>query len=200
MALLSFETPKKVKPADETGPYMPNMSNEDKSKYKAKHITGTDERIEIRKSISGTQIVCIVYKAPKFYGGSKYMEHDTIQLSANSRIQFNNQLWAELNQAIREAQEILSVSPGEFNKDTQVMLLETVEQNISDPVFFTTWEAAHIEMLSRLKKAAGLSADDIENAGDLDGMRIIDDETWFSDDRARCEAHGENYDWRIYRI
>ena len=60
MGLLSFDKPKKVRSAEEhnkmfssdsgiAGTYVPNMSKEDQLKWKAKHIKGDDERIEIRK-------------------------------------------------------------------------------------------------------------------------------------------------------
>jgi hypothetical protein len=62
------------------GTYVPNMSEEDKNKWKAKHIKGDDERIEIRKSFNGVQILIVVFKKefnppkpefPEYDGGSK---------------------------------------------------------------------------------------------------------------------------------
>ena len=58
--ILSFETPKKLRSAEKhnemyqsnagvNGTYVPNMSKEDMNLWKAKHIKGSDERVEIRK-------------------------------------------------------------------------------------------------------------------------------------------------------
>lgn len=71
--LLCFDKPKKIRNTKEhnemyssdsgvAGTYVPNMSEEDKNKWKAKHIKGEDERIEIRKTINGVQLLIVVYK------------------------------------------------------------------------------------------------------------------------------------------
>jgi hypothetical protein len=75
--LLSFEQPKKIRPTKEhnemyssdsgvAGTYVPNMSDEDRKRWKGKHIKGEDERIEIRKSLSGVQLLIVVYKNIRF--------------------------------------------------------------------------------------------------------------------------------------
>ena len=63
MGLLSFDKPKKIRSTEEhnkmfssdsgiSGTYVPNMSKEDQLKWKAKHIKGDDERVEIRKELT----------------------------------------------------------------------------------------------------------------------------------------------------
>jgi hypothetical protein len=63
-SILSWDEPKKSRPTEEhnetfvadgapPGTYVPNMSEEDKEKWKAKQIGGKDPRIEIRKTARG---------------------------------------------------------------------------------------------------------------------------------------------------
>ena len=144
MGILDFDKPKKVRSTKEhneiyqsdsgvAGTYMPNMSEEDNKKWKAKRINGDDERVEIRKNFD-SQLLVIVYKNPfqpaypvfpEFDGGSKseYWEeanrqysaqhrnweksHQNIRISMNGPCQLTLNDWAELQQAIQEAQEII---------------------------------------------------------------------------------------------
>jgi hypothetical protein len=73
MSILSFEQPKKLRPQEEhnkmysseakaANSYVPNMSIEDENKWKAKHIKGENERIEIRKTLHGVNLVIVVRK------------------------------------------------------------------------------------------------------------------------------------------
>lgn len=63
-SVLSWDEPKKSRPTEEhnetfvadgapPGTYVPNMSEEDKEKWKAKQIGGKDPRIEIHKTAKG---------------------------------------------------------------------------------------------------------------------------------------------------
>ena len=88
--ILNFDKPKKVRSTEEhneefqsdsriPGTFVPNMSKKDMNKWKAKHIKGEDERIEIRKTLD-SQLLVIVYKNiyqpeypkfPEYDGGSR---------------------------------------------------------------------------------------------------------------------------------
>jgi len=115
MPILCFDKPKKLRSTEEhnetyqsdtniAGTYVPNMSEEDKLKWKAKLIKGDDPRVEIRKTVSGhepyirwphsAQILIIVRPS-------------LVVMSANSRMIFDSQTWIELAQAVAEAQEKL---------------------------------------------------------------------------------------------
>jgi hypothetical protein len=140
--ILDFEKPKKIRSTEEhnemhssdsgvAGTFVPNMSEEDKNKWKGKHIKGDDERVEIRKNLD-SQLLVIVYKKPhqpdypvfpEFDGGSRsgYWEeankqysaqhrnwekrHQNIRISMNGPCQLTLQDWADLQQAILEAQD-----------------------------------------------------------------------------------------------
>lgn len=125
--LLCFDKPKKVRSTEEhdnmfqsdsgvAGTYVPNMSKADTEKWKAKHIRGKDERIEIRKTINGVNLLVIVYKHRKDVkwneGGltdlkEYYSRHQDIQMSMNGKLDMTYDNWFDLQQAIREAIEIL---------------------------------------------------------------------------------------------
>jgi hypothetical protein len=143
--LLEFEKPKKLRSSKEhnarymsdsgvAGTYVPNMSDVDMNKWKAKHIKGDDERIEIRKTIKGVQLLIIVYKKPyqppkpefpEYDGGSKdfYWEqanvfynqdckryakrHNDIQISMNGKLDLTFDNFWDIQEVVREAIEIL---------------------------------------------------------------------------------------------
>ena len=108
--LLCFETPRKVKSSDQCGPYEPNMSTQDRIKFRAKHIKGADERIEIRTSQFGAETVIIIYKNQKTSGQYfHYDDHLNIRMSSNSKMHFTLEDWAMLMQAVQEAREILGI-------------------------------------------------------------------------------------------
>ena len=65
--ILSFKKPKKTLSTEEhnenyssdcgiAGTYVSNMSKEDKQRFKAKHIKGADERVEIRVQTGGVNV------------------------------------------------------------------------------------------------------------------------------------------------
>jgi hypothetical protein len=117
-----------------SGTYVPNMSDVDMNKWKAKHITGDDERIEIRKTFNGVQLLIIVYKKlyqppkpsfPEYDGGSKdfYWEqanifnsqdckryakrHNGIKISMNGKLDLTFNNFGDIQEVVREAIEIL---------------------------------------------------------------------------------------------
>lgn len=143
MSILSFETPKKLRSTEEhnemfqsdsgiAGTYIPNMSEEDMKKFKAKHIKGEQERIEIKICIGGVNCNIFVYKNiynpkyPKYpeadYGTEAYKEqkeeyekkynewknsHQNIKFSMNGKMNITFDEWNKINQAVEEAKKIL---------------------------------------------------------------------------------------------
>lgn len=119
MGILSFEKPAKVRSFKDhaeryssdsgiAGTYVPNLSKADMKKWKAKHIRGKDERIEIRKSINGAQMLIVVYKSRQegdWHAGIH--SHENVQISANGKIQLAFADWQEMAQAIEEAKALL---------------------------------------------------------------------------------------------
>lgn len=128
--ILSFDKPKKLNPTEKhnlmyssdsgiEGTYVPNMSQEDMNRWKAKHIKGADERIEIRKSMCGTQLLIIVYKTEKYISWEKacktgkqdeyYHNNRQIHISMNGKLQMSGKDYVEMSMAIEEAKLILGV-------------------------------------------------------------------------------------------
>lgn len=124
--ILDFEKPKKVRSTEKhnqmfmsdsgiDGTYVPNMSEEDKNKWKAKHITGNDERIEIRKAIDGVQLLIVVYKKAKPVKWNKgncnrdeyNKRHQSIKMSMNGKLDMSWDDWWDMQEAVKEALEIL---------------------------------------------------------------------------------------------
>jgi len=77
------------------GVYTPNMSRQDARRWRAKHVGGENERIEIRHQVRGVNLVLIVFKA------------GAIHLSANGRVEFDAAQAQAFLTAIQEAQGIL---------------------------------------------------------------------------------------------
>ena len=110
MPILSFEKPAKArdfkthtKMYSSSGTYVPNMSEADMEKWKAKHVKGANERVEIRKTVNGTQMLIIVYKERR----DGVDHHENVQISTNGKIQLSFTKWQEMTQAIEEARAIL---------------------------------------------------------------------------------------------
>ena len=123
--ILSFEKPEKIRSTEEhnkmfssdcgvAGTYVSNMSEEDRKKFKAKHIKGEDERIEIRVEM-GSNILIIIYKNPKvvkydFHNYKEYAKnHKNIQISTNGKLDVSFEHLENLKQAINEAKQILNL-------------------------------------------------------------------------------------------
>ncbi len=122
--VLDFEKPKKVRTTEEhnemfssdsgvAGTYVPNMSKEDMNKWKAKHITGEEERVEIRKTIEGVQLVIIVYKKarPVKWNYKKQDEwnkrHQDVRMSMNGKLDLTWDDFWDMQEAVKEALEIM---------------------------------------------------------------------------------------------
>ena len=112
--ILSFDKPEKIMSDAEwksisadgapPGVYTPNMSDEDKERWKGKLIKGKDPRIEIRKTFRGkgyyAQVLIVVWKdVPE--------EFPDVVISTNGKIGASFQKMEEMHEAIKEAKEIL---------------------------------------------------------------------------------------------
>lgn len=120
--LLTWDKPKKKMPKEEwmkitadsapPGVYTPNMSKDDMLKWKAKHIKGEDERVEIRKSFHhsngksypncvnyGAQMLIVVRLYPK--------EEPQVLISTNGKLGMTYLESMDLRDAIVEAVEVL---------------------------------------------------------------------------------------------
>lgn len=117
--ILSWGKPPRKMPAEEwrdisadnapPGVYVPNMSDEDAQKWRAKHVKGKDPRVEIRKVVTGAdpdgrgtyaQILIVVRPV------------GIVRMSANGPMTFHEVEWAELFQAVAEAREKLQEGSG----------------------------------------------------------------------------------------
>lgn len=143
--LLNFDKSQKIRSTKEhnekyssdsgiAGTYVPNMSEVDMNKWKAKYIKGDDERIEIRKTINGVQLLIVVYKNkyqppkptfPEYDGGSKDFywkqanifynqeckeyakRHQDIRISMNGKLDLTYDDFWDINEVVKEAFEIL---------------------------------------------------------------------------------------------
>lgn len=114
-SLLSFETPKRARSKEEhakysfdggpAGGYVPNMSREDQCKWKAKHVTGQQARVEVRKTLGGVQLKMVVYAAPGTYSKHASLRSPQYQftLSMNGTLMGSLEDFSELVQAFTEA-------------------------------------------------------------------------------------------------
>jgi hypothetical protein len=122
--ILSFDKPKKVRSTEEhnkmhtsdsgvAGTYVPNMSKADELKWKGKHIKGDDERVEIRKTIEGTQLLVIVYKTARKvkYDWNHVDEwrkrHENVTISMNGKLSLSWVDYYEMIGVINEADELM---------------------------------------------------------------------------------------------
>jgi len=127
--ILCFDVPKKIRTTEEhnkmfmsdsgvNGTYVPNMSKDDMLKWKAKHIKGEHERIEIRKTFKGTQLLIIVYKKeflPPYPKAPRNSEegkkeiydwnnrHEKVVISMNGKLSLSLAEVTEMHSAITEA-------------------------------------------------------------------------------------------------
>lgn len=142
LAILTFEKPKNVRGTEEhneiysldcgvAGTYVPNMSDEDNGKWKAKYIGGEFARIEIRKHFDdyewkekpsnycqrpmgnySSQVCINVYPD----GG--------VVMSMNSRTGFTSNDWNDLQQAIAEAKQCLIKPPERTYSEEEIKAAE----------------------------------------------------------------------------
>jgi hypothetical protein len=111
MAILDFNKPKKVMSTEAwksisadgapPGVYTSNMSTTDMEKWKAKHIKGSDPRIEIRKTMSSQVLIVVRNITGEEFG------HEAVKITTNGPIYMSFEQAEELQQAIQEAKEIL---------------------------------------------------------------------------------------------
>lgn len=105
--LLNFNKPKKLRSTDEhnktyqsdsgiSGTYVENMDNASRQKWKAKHITGKAERVEIRKSMKWINLVIIVYK------------NTDVKMSTNGKLEMTLQEFRNIQIAIDEALNLMN--------------------------------------------------------------------------------------------
>ena len=82
----------------------------------------------------------------------------------------------------------------------QFILCETIEREISEPVFFNSYEDAYQEMRTRFFKAFGV--EDSIDVTDDELLDDLDEETgYISEWSAYCEnANHDNCDWKIFEI
>jgi len=115
IGVLSFDRPKKLIPTEEHAPgtYVPNMSRADQLKWRAKHITGKNERIEIRSTEPWVNLLVIVFKNPtketnrwhpEDFGDPYY-----IKMSMNGTSRWSLETWSKLEGAVQEARDILGI-------------------------------------------------------------------------------------------
>jgi len=122
MNILNFDIPKKVRSTKKhnemhqsdsgiAGTYVQNMSKEDMDVWKAKHIKGDDERIEIRKTINGVQLLIVVfkksYKTISNNWRDKSKDHNDVRISMNGKLDMTYSEYYDMYEGIREATEIL---------------------------------------------------------------------------------------------
>ena len=146
--ILNFDKPEKVRATQEhnqmymsdagvDGTYVPNMSQQDNEDWKAKHIRGEDERIEIRKSLRGVQMVIIVYRKVRKTNGDwreKYKDHNNVRISMNGKADMYFEEYDQMTQAIIEAKEILRVRDIDVGDAVELPLGEEgiVEEIVTD--------------------------------------------------------------------
>lgn len=121
MSILSWDKPAKLRSSEEhaaiyssdggpPGTYVPNMSEEDMGKWKAK-LTGTKRgfpQIEIRKSFSNQMLIIVSLGgySYKYYTPEKTKDKN-IHISVNGPLQMTFEEMQEMNVAIEEAREFL---------------------------------------------------------------------------------------------
>lgn len=102
MTRLSWDKPKKIMSSQAReqeyqsdtsipGTYVPNMSAEDKARWKAKYVGGDDPRVEVRVSITGVQVVMVI-RGPS-----------EVELSMNGKLKGDYLVFSDFKAAIEEA-------------------------------------------------------------------------------------------------
>jgi hypothetical protein len=126
--IITFDKPKKIRNTEVhnrmhtsdsgiAGTYVPNMSEADMNKWRAKHIKGDDERIEIRKTINGVQVLIVVFKKPRhvkwnYNNQDEWRKrHENIKISMNGTLDMTDEEYKELRAAIEDAQVIFTMKP-----------------------------------------------------------------------------------------
>ena len=79
------------------GTYAPNMSLEDRLRWKAKRVRGSDPRIEIRKGTTAGSLLLMVVRP------------NTVTLSMNNKVVLTDTDWEALCRAREEAVAVLAL-------------------------------------------------------------------------------------------
>lgn len=124
--VLDFEKPKRARSTEKhnstyssdtgvAGTYVPNMSEKDMRKWKAKKVGGDDPRVEVRKTVSGSDPMLAKKLAGRGYAFAGHCSAQVliivrvkgVVMSGNGRMVFDNKTWGELHAAVAEAQALL---------------------------------------------------------------------------------------------
>lgn len=102
--------------------------------------------------------------------------------------------------------EVIGPRPAEENTSpagSAYVLIEVVEQDISDPVFFATHEDAHAGMCEHIAKALGISSEEVQRtyAEAKNFEDVFNCEGSVGANSARInDLHGQNHDWKIFPV
>lgn len=80
------------------------------------------------------------------------------------------------------------------------MLIEVIEREIQEPMFFPTHEAAEAHMRERFKEMADVTDEEIAGLDNDSGVIVVDEDVYLGESFACCEDYGQNYDWRIFDL
>lgn len=80
------------------------------------------------------------------------------------------------------------------------MLIEVIEREIQEPMFFPTHEAAEARMRERFKEMTSVTDEEIAELDIDSGTIIVDEDVYLCESFACCEDCGQNYDWRIFDL
>lgn len=123
MGILDWDKPRKVMSTEEwrtisadsapPGVYVPNMSDDDMRKWKAKLIGGKNPRVEIRKTIVGKPRPApkrMHSWSPTITNSAQLLiivDQDSVRMSANGTIDMPMTEFTELDIAVKEARMVL---------------------------------------------------------------------------------------------
>lgn len=80
-----------------------------------------------------------------------------------------------------------SKQPQTLNNEKYI-LIEVIERDISQPEFFDTHDEAHDKMCLYMAAVLDETVDEIKKSG-----LVESNSAW-------CERHGDNFDWKIFRV
>ena len=114
--ILSWDKPKKLQTHEKwasvtadgapPGVYVPNMSKADGEKWKAKLVGGKNTRVEIRKSVKGTQILIIVSLTGTPIQ-ERHWRNINVVMSMNGKSTLTFEEMDQLYQGVQEARKVL---------------------------------------------------------------------------------------------
>jgi hypothetical protein len=144
MSILSWEKPKKARSTDAhneahqsdtgiPGTYVPNMSDADKDRWKAKKVGGKRPRVEIRKTARGAGLID---GKPTYAQVLLVVTADKVQVSSNGKAVLNAE---EVMGAIGEARAVLRGATAKRDPDSEC---EHFEEGPVDPSL-ECWSDGH---------------------------------------------------------